>query len=185
MLIDIVYFTPDGSNSLTVYVQVDPYIGISDEFQVLVKQQKDAREYGSPKDNKEAAALLSELHSKFNESEKIILNILVENLSNITMVLLLLKNYGVICFSFYLLCRAHVHKKNTITYHDRLPLSLYLKFEADDLLKQLSEEFTPDEAFMFGPQSMLNFDHDQGYTRPNESPSLDGVCFFNIFWVSI
>lgn len=50
---------------------------------MLVKQQKDAREYGSPKDNKEAAALLSELHSKFNESEKMILNILVENLSNI------------------------------------------------------------------------------------------------------
>lgn len=70
-------------------------------------------------------------------------------------------------------------------YHDRLPLCLYLKFEADKLLKQLSEEFTPDEAFMFGPQSMLNYEHDQAYTHTNESPSLDGVCLFNIFWVSI
>lgn len=118
---------------------VDPYVGISDEFQVLVKPQKDAREYGSPKDNKEAAALLSQLQSKFNESEKIILNVLVDSLSNIT------------------------------------------KLEADNLLKQLSEEFTPDEAFMFGPQSMLNFDHDQVYTHSNEPPSLDGELPSNLF----
>lgn len=100
---DILYFSPDGSNLLTVYVQVDPYVGISEEFQVLVKPQKDTREYGSPKDNKEAAALLSQLQRKFYESEKIILNILAENLSNITKVLLLLKNYCVTYFSFYLL----------------------------------------------------------------------------------
>lgn len=66
------------------YGQVDPYVGITDEFQVYVKQQTDIREYGSTKDSKEAAALLSHLHDKFIESEKVALDILVKSLSNIT-----------------------------------------------------------------------------------------------------
>ncbi|KAI5658556.1 hypothetical protein M9H77_27349 [Catharanthus roseus] len=116
-------------------LDVDPYVGITDEFQVYVKQQTDIREYGSTKDSKEAAALLSHLHDKFIESEKVALDILVKSLSNIT------------------------------------------ELEEDELRKQLSEEFSPDDAFMFGPQSMLNFDHAQS----RESPSVDGEFPSNLF----
>ncbi|KAK4491350.1 hypothetical protein RD792_002086 [Penstemon davidsonii] len=113
---------------------VDPYVGISDGFQVYVKPQTNLKEYGSASDNREASSTLSELRDKAYESDKIVLSILVESLSVIT------------------------------------------KFDAEEVTKQLTEGFVPDEAFMFGPQSMLDLDHFQ--RRPahynNGSPSFDG-----------
>lgn len=43
------------------------------------------------------------------------------------------------------------------------------------MLKQLSESFTPDDAFTFGPRSALDLDHDQMVTHSKESLSFDGV----------
>ncbi|XP_062144485.1 protein SEMI-ROLLED LEAF 2 isoform X2 [Alnus glutinosa] len=52
-------------------------------------------------------------------------------------------------------------------------LSSITELEADDLTKQLSESFTPD-AFMFGPQSILEFDHNQMVSHSQKSLSFDG-----------
>lgn len=65
---------------------VDPYVDISDDFQVYVKPQANLSEFGSANDNQVASALLFELRNKICESEKIILDILVQSLSNITKV---------------------------------------------------------------------------------------------------
>lgn len=64
--------------------QVDPYLGISEDLQVYVRPQIDAREYGSVMDNQLASMSLDRLRKKVNESEKIILDILVRNLCSIT-----------------------------------------------------------------------------------------------------
>lgn len=47
------------------------------------------------------------------------------------------------------------------------------------MAKQLSESFTPDDAFLFGPQSILDFDHNQMFVHSNESLSFDGVCYLS------
>ena len=60
--------------------QVDPYVGINDDIQVYVRPQADVREYGSPGDNQEAAALLSQLHGKIKQSEKAIVDLVVVSL---------------------------------------------------------------------------------------------------------
>lgn len=52
----------------------------------------------------------------------------------------------------------------------------FFKFEAEEIAKQLSEGFVPDEAFMFGPQSMLDMDHIQRAAHSKGSQSFDGVC---------
>lgn len=59
---------------------------ISDDFQVYVKPQANLSEFGSANDNQVASALLFELRNKICEFEKIILDILVKSLSNITKV---------------------------------------------------------------------------------------------------
>ncbi|KAF4389767.1 hypothetical protein F8388_009900 [Cannabis sativa] len=46
--------------------------------------------------------------------------------------------------------------------------------EAEDVLKQLQEPFTPDDTFSFGPQSALDLDHDQMASHSKESLSFDG-----------
>ncbi|KAJ7977860.1 ARM repeat superfamily protein [Quillaja saponaria] len=53
-------------------------------------------------------------------------------------------------------------------------LASITELEADDLAMQLSETFAPDEAFMFGPRSMLDLDHTQTILHSNESLSFDG-----------
>lgn len=53
-------------------------------------------------------------------------------------------------------------------------LSSITELEADDLVKQLTETFTPDDAFMFGPQSFLDSDHIQIASHSKESLSFDG-----------
>ena len=50
--------------------------------------------------------------------------------------------------------------------------------EAEDLVKQLSEPFTPDDAFMFGPHSELDLDDIQAIANSKETLSCDGVCSF-------
>ncbi|TQD69101.1 hypothetical protein C1H46_045366 [Malus baccata] len=45
--------------------------------------------------------------------------------------------------------------------------------KAEDVANQLSESFTPDDAFMFGPQSMLDCDQNQMPVHSKES-SFDG-----------
>ena len=43
--------------------------------------------------------------------------------------------------------------------------------------KQLSEPFTPDDTFTFGPRSGLDLDHDQMVAHSKESLSFDGVYY--------
>lgn len=41
---------------------------------------------------------------------------------------------------------------------------------------QLSEPFTPDDAFVFGPRSLLDLDHNPMVSHSKESLSFDEVC---------
>ncbi|KAJ9180340.1 hypothetical protein P3X46_008598 [Hevea brasiliensis] len=120
----------DLVKSLLPY-DVDPYLGISDDLQVHGKPQADVREYGSVADNQLASSLLLELRSKIFESDKVIIDTLIQSLSNAT------------------------------------------KLEVDDLARQLSEPFTPDDAFVFGPRSILDLDHNQMVSHSKESLSFD------------
>ncbi|KAA8545251.1 hypothetical protein F0562_020035 [Nyssa sinensis] len=128
------YQIPELNEVLQPLVEydVDPYISISNDFQVYVKPQANAREYGSATDNQAASSLLSELRDKIYESNKIMLDTLVQSLSGIT------------------------------------------ELKADDIVRQLSEAFTPDDAFMFGPQSILDLDHIQTAAHSKEPLSFDG-----------
>ncbi|KAG9129777.1 hypothetical protein Leryth_015995 [Lithospermum erythrorhizon] len=73
------------SNILKTLVEydVDPYLLIGDDTRVHVKPNTNMKEYGSFSDNQAAASLLSDLKSRINDIEKIILDILAETLSNI------------------------------------------------------------------------------------------------------
>nr|XP_011466140.1 PREDICTED: uncharacterized protein LOC101313033 isoform X1 [Fragaria vesca subsp. vesca] len=53
-------------------------------------------------------------------------------------------------------------------------LSDITEMEAEVVADQLSESFTPDDAFMFGPQSMLDFDQNQMPGHSKETLSFDG-----------
>lgn len=64
--------------------QVDPYVGISDDLQVYIKPKADVRGYGSATDNEVAVSLLYELRSKMKESDKLIVDVLVQSLSGVT-----------------------------------------------------------------------------------------------------
>ncbi|GMI85043.1 EFR3 OF PLANT 4 [Hibiscus trionum] len=108
----------------------DPYLGINEDIQVFVRPQADVRGYGSVTDNRHASLLL-ELRDTIYESDNLLMDILVQNLSSIT------------------------------------------GLEMDDLRKQLFEPFTPDDAFTFGPQSMLDLEHSQMITHSKESLSFD------------
>ncbi|XP_028097570.1 uncharacterized protein LOC114297348 isoform X2 [Camellia sinensis] len=48
------------------------------------------------------------------------------------------------------------------------------ELEADDLVKQLSEPFTPEDAFMFGPHSVLDLDHIQTTANFIDTLPFDG-----------
>ncbi|XP_031385287.1 protein SEMI-ROLLED LEAF 2 isoform X2 [Punica granatum] len=110
---------------------VDPYLGITEDFQVFVRPQVDSREYGSVMDNQLASLLLDRLRKKVNESEKVLLDTLVRNLSSIT------------------------------------------ELDEVDVRKQLSESFTPDDAFMFGPQLVLDLGQSQIRSHSKNSSSFD------------
>ncbi|KAJ6384639.1 hypothetical protein OIU78_027863 [Salix suchowensis] len=119
----------DLLKSLLPY-DVDPYVGISDDLQVHVKARADVRGYGSAADNQLASSLLSELQSKIFESDKVLMDILLQTLCTTT------------------------------------------ELEVDDLAQQLLEPFTPDDAFMYGPRSILE-GHNQMASHSKESLSFD------------
>lgn len=127
-----IYQIPDMDRALKPLLEsdVDPYLAISCDYQVYVKPQKDVKEYGSANDNQVAASQLIELQSEIYESEKIMLEILVECLSGIT------------------------------------------ELAAYDISMQLLETFTPDDAFVYGPQ-MLDLDPMLTIQHSKES-SFDG-----------
>ncbi|CAI0459623.1 unnamed protein product [Linum tenue] len=108
---------------------VDPYLGISNDFQIYVKPQADLKEFGSFKDNSLAMSVLDELQSRISESESAMMNILVLNLSITT------------------------------------------EMEPDEVARQLSEPFAPDDMLMFGPRSVL--DHHRAASHSKESLSFD------------
>ncbi|CAH9087504.1 unnamed protein product [Cuscuta europaea] len=114
---------------------VDPYLGISDDYQVYMKPRADLREYGSTADNQIASEYLSEVRSKTIASLEIIQSTSAERLSRIT------------------------------------------EFKVEDLVKQMSEGFTPDDSFLFGLQSMVDVDHAQALAHCRESPSFDDGDF--------
>lgn len=58
-------------------------MGIGDDLQIFVRPQADVKEYGSFTDNQQATSLIYELRNKVYESDKIILDIIVQNLSTI------------------------------------------------------------------------------------------------------
>ncbi|CAA0816555.1 Uncharacterized protein SHERM_16421 [Striga hermonthica] len=80
------YHVAETRNLLNVLVDsdVDPHVDISDEFQVYVKSQSEVKDYGSASDNEEALLTLVNLRSKSQESDKVVLSLLVESLSTIT-----------------------------------------------------------------------------------------------------
>lgn len=53
---------------------------------------------------------------------------------------------------------------------------LLVKLEPDDLAKQLSEPFTPDDALMFGSHLVVNLDDLQAIENSKETLSIDEVC---------
>lgn len=65
-------------------MQVDPYLVIGDDFQVYVKPQAEMRNYGSLTDNQQATSFLFELRDKLHDLDKVIQEVLVQNLSNVT-----------------------------------------------------------------------------------------------------
>ncbi|XP_022743108.1 protein EFR3 homolog B-like isoform X1 [Durio zibethinus] len=127
------YQIPDLNDLIKSIVpfDADPHLGISEDLQVFVRPLADVRGYGSVTDNQLASSLLLELRDKIYESNNVMIDILVQNLSTIT------------------------------------------ELEIDDLTKQLLEPFTPDDAFMFGPQSILDLDHNQMISHSKESLSFD------------
>ncbi|KAJ8771840.1 hypothetical protein K2173_027017 [Erythroxylum novogranatense] len=54
-----------------------------------------------------------------------------------------------------------------------LNLSKTVELGVDELARQLSEPFVPDEAFMFGPQLVLDIDHSKVVSHSKESLSFD------------
>ncbi|XP_009783972.1 protein SEMI-ROLLED LEAF 2 [Nicotiana sylvestris] len=60
-------------------------------------------------------------------------------------------------------------------------LSSIAEVEADDIFKQLSEDFTPDDTFIFCLQSMVDMDHAQIGSHSRDSPSFDGDFSPNSF----
>ncbi|KZV47335.1 hypothetical protein F511_07758 [Dorcoceras hygrometricum] len=63
---------------------VDPFIGISDDYQVYLKPQVEVKDYGSTSDNDEASLILTKLRDKAYESDKLLFGMLSESLSSIT-----------------------------------------------------------------------------------------------------
>ncbi|KAI9185306.1 hypothetical protein LWI28_006048 [Acer negundo] len=128
-----IYNIPDLIDFLKTLIpnDVDPYLGISDDLQVHVRPQADVQEYGSFTDNQIAVSILFELRNKIYEADKVVMDIIVQNLSTITEV------------------------------------------EADELVKQLFEPFTPDVEYMFCSRSIHALDHNPMIRHSKESQSSD------------
>ncbi|XP_050222959.1 protein SEMI-ROLLED LEAF 2 [Mercurialis annua] len=133
MFVAKIYQIPELNDQLKQLLSsdIDPYLGINGDLQLYTKPQMDLGEYGSLSDNQLASSLLLELRNKVFESDKVIIDTLIQNLLNAT------------------------------------------ELEADDLARQLSEPFTPDDAFVFAPRSLLDVDHNQMVAHSKESLSFD------------
>uniref|UniRef100_A0A7C9ABU0 Uncharacterized protein n=1 Tax=Opuntia streptacantha TaxID=393608 RepID=A0A7C9ABU0_OPUST len=116
-----------------VSLDVDPYLGVDENFQVYVKPLADVKQYGSALDNQAATSYLSGLQDKnIIDFEKVLLEIIAR----------------------YLCC--------------------IVKVEEEELLNQLSATFSPDDAFVFAPKALREFDHTQILGHLKELSSLDG-----------
>ncbi|XP_055816588.1 protein SEMI-ROLLED LEAF 2 isoform X2 [Solanum dulcamara] len=60
-------------------------------------------------------------------------------------------------------------------------LSSIAEVEEDDVFKQLSEDFTPDDTFIFCLKSMVDMDHVQTGSHSRDSPSFDEEFYLNSF----
>lgn len=93
--------------------QIDPFLGISDDYQVYTKIHVEASKYGTAADNQLAISTISELQNKIGEYKQIMKDILVQNLASITKVLqsfhsdmvswAILATQNCLIFSFYIL----------------------------------------------------------------------------------
>ncbi|KAE9589558.1 putative armadillo-like helical protein [Lupinus albus] len=73
----------DVFTSLAIF-EVDPFLGISDDYHVYAKVHVDIREYGTAADNQLAMTILSELRDKICECHKTIKDVLVQGLAIVT-----------------------------------------------------------------------------------------------------
>ncbi|KAF5178819.1 Efr3-like protein [Thalictrum thalictroides] len=67
----------------SVSYDVDPYVEIGDDQQLYVKSQADVKEYRSATDHQTALYALSELREGIHESDKAVLDLIVQSLSGI------------------------------------------------------------------------------------------------------
>ncbi|OIV90896.1 hypothetical protein TanjilG_15629 [Lupinus angustifolius] len=63
--------------------EVDPFLGISDDYQVYAKAHVDVKEYGTAADNQLAMSVLSNLRDKICKCHKTLKDVLVQDLANI------------------------------------------------------------------------------------------------------
>lgn len=147
-----------------LHVQADPYLVISEDLHIYLKPQADLREYGSVTDNELAQSYLSDLRNKVYEADNVIMDILAQNLSVITEVTCFwLKQIQIFVYICYLTLESSF---------------LLVQLDKSELAKLLFEGFTPDDPFLYGPQSMLDFRKNQSVTHSKESLSFDGVLLF-------
>ncbi|KAL8166341.1 hypothetical protein V2J09_007840 [Rumex salicifolius] len=73
----------DLLSSSTPY-DIDPCLGISEDLHLYVKPVADIRQYCSAMDNQTATSMLCELYTKSDELDKVILDLLVTHLSNLS-----------------------------------------------------------------------------------------------------
>ena len=136
---------------------MDPYLFIGDDLQLHVKPQANMKDFGSSSDSQMATSMLFEMRSKVELSNTIITDVVAKNLSKVSKVKL--------CFSVnnsYKACTSCAD------------LSLYMyslvKLQEADVQMQLSEPFTPDDAFMFGSRPIVE-------SGPNQSISKESLSF--------
>ncbi|XP_047325648.1 protein SEMI-ROLLED LEAF 2 isoform X2 [Impatiens glandulifera] len=110
---------------------IDPYVGISGDYQLYLKPRANLKKFGSDADNQVALASLSELGDKLCDSDEVLVNAIAQS------------------------------------------LSCTFELEVSDLVGQLLEAFTPDDAFVFGPHSLVDFSYLEDIMNSSESLSSD------------
>ncbi|KAE9618925.1 hypothetical protein Lalb_Chr02g0147801 [Lupinus albus] len=63
--------------------EIDPFLGISDDYQVYAKAHVDVKEYGTAADNQLAMSVLSNLRDKICKCHKALKDVLVQDLANV------------------------------------------------------------------------------------------------------
>lgn len=121
----------------TIRFDADSYFDIGDDFQLYMKPRADLSGYGSVDDNQKEMLFISGLRKTICESDKMLMSILIENLSSI------------------------------------------VELEGDDLVKQLSEPFIPEDSFVYDPNSFFNSNPFQANVNSRENLSYDGDFMSN------